>query len=97
MTKLHTHKSILWGSPVCDERALGDSHNLGPDGHGVFPVVVFVLPDFAIAAGVDDFVNLFGQLFALSRLGPDVSPVLPLIVRIAGADDLEHILGTMSV
>jgi hypothetical protein len=36
-------------------------------------------------------------LFALSRLGPDVSPVLPLIVRIAGADDLEHILGTMSV
>lgn len=97
MTKLHTHESILWGSPVCDERPLSDSHDLGPDGHGVFPVVVFVLSDFAIATGVDNFANLLGQLFALRRLGPDISPVLPLIVRIAGADDLEHILGTMSV
>lgn len=97
MTKLHTHESILWGSPVCNKRPLGDSHDLGPDWHRVFPVFVFVLPDFAIAAGADDFVNLFGQFYALRRLGPDISPVLSLIVRVSGADDLEHILGTLLV
>ncbi len=82
--------------PVRDKRPLRDSHYLRPYWHRVLSVVILVLLFLVVAARLDGVVDFVGELLAVLRVGPDVAPVLASILWIPGADNLEHVLDTVS-
>lgn len=83
---------VIRASPVSCEVAVGSRIYLRSQRHGVFALVLEVVGDCGIASFLDDSLDLLGAGLLLFRISPGIAPILAIVVGIAAANRLKHIL-----
>jgi len=61
--------------------------------HSILAIVLKTLGRLDVATALNHLFNLLRTLLALRRVGPDVAPVLPIVVRVTSANGIEHVFG----
>ena len=89
--------NILGRSPVSNEGPLNDSRNLRRNRHGKLPIIIRLALRVRTPPFPSQPLNLFRSLLLLFRPLPHVPKILPFVVWVPGADDLEHPLGGVLV
>ena len=80
--------------PVRHKGPVDDGEHLRPQRHGKLAIVSRLgVGGRLLASILDHMLNLAGALVVFGRTCPHVAPVLAVVVRVAGADGLEHVLG----